>query len=64
MNRESSTETYILPYVKLIAGTNLLYDVGSSNLMLCEYLEEWDEVQGGRKFQEGGDTYMPMADAY
>lgn len=53
MNRESSTETYILPHVKLIAGTNLLYDVGSSNPMLCEYLEGWDEVRGGREFREG-----------
>ena len=47
MNRQSSTETYMLPYVKLIAGRNLLCDVGSSNPMLCEYLEGWDEVGGG-----------------
>ena len=51
----SSTETYILPSEKLIAGRNLLYDVGGSNPVLCEYLECWDELGGGRKFQEGGE---------
>ena len=30
-NGESSMETYTLPYVKLIARENLLYDSGSSN---------------------------------
>ena len=53
MNRESSTETHILPYIKLIAGRNLLYDVGSSNPVLCEYLEGWDELGGGSFKREG-----------
>ena len=30
-NGESNMETYILPYVKLIASKNLLYDSGNSN---------------------------------
>ena len=30
-NGESTTETYTLPYVKWIAGRNLLYDSGNSN---------------------------------
>ena len=29
--RESSMETYTLPYVKQIASRNLLYDPGNSN---------------------------------
>ena len=39
MNGESSMETYTLPYVKQIANGNLLYDVGSSNQVLCDNLE-------------------------
>ena len=30
-NGDSSMETYILTYVKLIASENLLYDLGNSN---------------------------------
>ena len=45
---ESSTETYSLPCVKLADG-NVLYDAGSSNVMLCESLERWEGVGGGRE---------------
>ena len=31
-------------------------------LGLCDNLEEWDGVGGGREVQEGGDMYTPMAD--
>ena len=62
MNRENSTETYTLPYIKEIVDENLLYDAGSSNSVLCDYLEGWDGVGSERKFQEGGDICMPMAD--
>ena len=30
--------------------------------MLCDNLEGWDEVGGGREVQEGGDVCIPMAD--
>ena len=39
---ESSTETYILPYVKLIDSGNLLHGGGGSNLVFCDNLEGWD----------------------
>ena len=50
MNSKSNTETYTSPHVKQIASGDLLYDTGSSNLVLCDNLEEWD---GGGK-REGG----------
>ena len=56
MNSESIIETYILPYVKEIAGGSLLYDSGSSNPMLCDDLEGWGEEGcevGGRFEREG-----------
>ena len=62
MNRENSTETYTLPYVIEIVDENLLYDAGSSNPVLCDYVEEWDGVGSEREFQEGGDICMTMAD--
>ena len=31
--------------------------------MLCDHLEGWDEVVGGRDAQEGGDICMPVADS-
>ena len=42
----SSIEIYTLWDVKQIAGRNLLYDAGSSNLVLCDNLEGWDGVRG------------------
>ena len=32
--------------------------------MLCDNLEEWDEVGGGREVQEEGDICIPMADSW
>ena len=32
----------------------MLYDVGSSNLVLCDNLEGWDGVGGGGRFKGGG----------
>ena len=43
-----------------IESGNLLYGAGSSNSVLCDYLEGWD---GGREVQEGGDICIPMADS-
>ena len=31
--------------------------------MLCDNLEGWDEVVGGREVPEGGDIEIPMADS-
>ena len=31
--------------------------------MLCDNLEGWDGVGGGREVQEGGDISVPMADS-
>lgn len=38
-------------------GGNLGYDAGSSHQALCDNLEGWDGVGGGRKVQERGDMY-------
>ena len=54
-NGESSTETYMLPYVKQRASRNLLYDTGSS--VLCDNLEGWEGVGGEREAQAGGHMY-------
>ena len=39
MNSARSMETYTLPYIKQIASRNLLYDIGSSNQVLCDSQE-------------------------
>ena len=64
-NKEISTETYTLPYVKQIAGAGgtLLYDEGSSNMVLCDYLEGWDGVGGERASIGSRHVYMPIADS-
>ena len=36
---KSSVEKYTLPHVKWVADDNLLYDEGSSNLVLCDNTE-------------------------
>ena len=63
MNKEGSIETYTSPCVKWTASGNLLYDAGSSNLVLCDNLEGWDGEGGEREVQEGGDIGIPMADS-
>ena len=56
-NRESSVETYTLPFVKYKGGGNLLYDVGNSDPLLCDNLEGWDGLGGGAEVQREG-TYV------
>ena len=56
-------ETHTLPYVEQIARGNLLYDAENPKRMLCDNLQGWDGVEGGREAQEGGDIYIPMADS-
>ena len=58
---ERTALKHTLPYIKEIVDENLLYDVGSSNPVLCDYLEGWDGMGSEREFQEGGDVCMPMA---
>ena len=41
-----------------MASGSLLYDTGSSNLVLCDSLEERDGEGGGREVQLGGHIYM------
>ena len=31
--------------------------------MLCDNLEGWNRVEGGREGHEGGDICIPMADS-
>ena len=59
----SSIETQTLPYVKQRVSGNLLYEAGNSNPVLCDNLEGWDGVRGGRGGQEGGDIYIFMDDS-
>ena len=59
---EGSVKVSILPCVKQIASGNLLYDSGTSNLVLCDNLEDWDGMGGEREVQEGRDICIPMAD--
>ena len=62
---KSNIEIYIniLSYVKCIAGGNLLYDVGSANLVLCDDTVEWDGMGGEREVQDRGDICILMADS-
>ena len=46
-----------------MASGNLLYDAGSSDLVLCDNLEGWDGVGGGREGLEGGDICISLADS-
>ena len=62
-NRESSIETYILPYVKQIASGNMLYVTGSSNLVLWDCLERRDGVGSEKEVKDGEDIHGPMADS-
>ena len=55
VNWESSTETS--PYVKWIAGGKLL------SYLLCDVLEGWGWLEGGREVREGGDICFLMADS-
>ena len=46
-----------------MACGNLLCDAGTSNPVLCDNLEGWDGVGGGKEVQEGGDVCIAMADS-
>ena len=42
---------------------NLLYDAGSSDLVLCDNLDGWYGMEGGKKVQKRGDIRVPVADS-
>ena len=46
-------------------GTQWEFDkrFGELKPTICNNLEEWDGVGGGREAQEGGDICTPMADS-
>ena len=64
MNEESSMETYILSYVKI---KNSQWEFSGRlrelKLELCDNLEGWDEVGGGRELQKGGHICIAMTDS-
>ena len=41
-----------------------MHKAGYSKLVLCDNLERYAEEGGGRGVQDGGDTWIPMADSY
>lgn len=49
---------------KTDASGDLLCDSGSSDLILCDSLEGWDGVGGGREVPEGGAICILMADSH
>ena len=63
LNWESSSETYTLSYVKLHGQWGFAEDTGSSNGMLCDNLDGWHGVGGGREVQEGEYICIPMVDS-
>ena len=61
LNRESSPETYTLPYVLPVGSCGKQREL---NPLLCLNLEGWDGVGGGREVQEGRDMCIFMADSH
>ena len=57
------TGWFSLQFLDLLPKVNFLYNIGSSNPVLCENLEVWDGVQGGKEVQEEGDICIPVADS-
>ena len=55
----SSMGTYVSPYVKCIAGGNLLNDPGTPGSLLCDYLERgMGREVGGRSKGEGSHVHL------
>ena len=57
------TGWFSLQSLDLLPKVNFLYNIGSSNPVLCENLEVWDGVWGGKEVQEEGDLCIPVADS-
>ena len=60
---ENSIETYTLPYVKQIAIGSLMCDSEHPKPVLSDNLEAWGGEGAGSSVQEGGETFIPMADS-
>ena len=39
------------------------YIAQGTQSVLCDNLDGWDGIGGGREFQEGEDMYIPMIDS-
>ena len=52
-----SSETCILPYVKLIASPGLMHETGCSGLVHWDDPEEWDGEGSRRGVQDGEHMY-------
>ena len=42
-------------------ATPLMHDSGNSDLVLCNNIEGWDGVRGGREVREGENIRIPIA---
>ena len=62
MNGESGMEAYPLPYVK--QPMEICWMTQGTLTGLCDHLEGWGRVGGGREAQEGGGVRTPTADSY
>ena len=56
---EGSVETYILSYVKQIAGPGSMHETGCSGLVHWDDPEGWDGEGGGRGIQDGETHVHP-----
>ena len=63
MYGESDMETYII-ISKIDGQWEFAVWLRELKLGLCDNLEGGEGLGGGRKFQEGGDICIPMADSY
>ena len=54
---ENRIETYILSYVKQIAGPGLMHETGCSGLVHWDNPEGWDGEVGGKGDQNGEHMY-------
>ena len=63
VNWKSSIETYTLPQTKLDTWWKSAVWCGELKSGVCDNLEGWARVGGGREVQKGGDIHVPMVDS-
>ena len=54
---ENGIETFIISYVKQIAGPGSMHETGCSGLVHWDDPEGWDGEEGGRRVQDGEHMY-------
>ena len=59
ISERSVIETYTLPYVK-----HIMDEAGHPKLVLCDSLRGQGGEGGRRGVQDGGDTWIPVANSY